>query len=157
MHCPFCVSHETKVIDSRLADDGSQVRRRRECLACCQRFTTRELVELDMPRVRKRDDRCSSFDESKIRQGMLKALEKRPVATSSIDRAVARIIHKIQVRGEREITTELLGDLVMMELQQLDQVAYVRFASIYRSFEDISEFNQEIQRLQTLNQDDATP
>jgi len=151
MHCPFCLSKETKVVDSRVADDGMQVRRRRECLQCTERFTTREIMELDMPRVVKRDGRCASFDEHKIRGGMLKALEKRPVSVGDIDRAVHRVIHQIQVAGERELTTAYLGDLVMQELSGLDQVAYVRFASIYKSFQDVEEFHREIEQLKELD------
>ncbi len=153
MHCPYCLCKETKVIDSRVADDGVQVRRRRECLECTERYTTREVIELDMPRVVKRDGRCASFDESKIRGGMLKALEKRPVPVGKIDRAVHRVIHQIQVAGERELTTAFLGDLVMQELRGLDQVAYVRFASIYKSFQDLDEFHHEIKQLKELNDD----
>ena len=153
MHCPFCSHAETKVVDSRLTDDGKTVRRRRECLGCNERCTTRELVELDMPRVSKRDGRCCGFDESKVRRGLLKALEKRPVSISEIDRAVQRIIHAIQVRGDREILTSLIGEFVMQELRSLDAVAYVRFASVYRSFQDVSEFQSEIARLQTLDEE----
>ena len=153
MYCPFCQLEETKVVDSRLTDEGTKVRRRRECVACRERFTTFEVVELSMPRVVKRDGRRCGFDEEKMRRGMLKALEKRPVAIGDIDRAVVRVIHALQVLGEREVSTNTLGDMVMTELQQLDQVAYVRFASIYRSFEDVSEFHVEIQRLQELNDD----
>ena len=153
MHCPFCGSKETKVIDSRVADDGSQVRRRRECLQCVVRFTTRETAELDMPRVIKRDGRQCAFDVNKIRNGMLKALEKRPVSIGDIDRAVNRLIHQIQISGERGMSTEVLGQMVMRELSSLDQVAYVRFASIYKSFQDVSEFHREIQQLKELQND----
>jgi transcriptional regulator NrdR len=153
VHCPFCGSKETKVIDSRVADDGSQVRRRRECLQCVVRFTTREAAELDMPRVIKRDGRQCAFDVNKIRNGMLKALEKRPVSIGDIDRAVNRLIHQIQISGERGMSTEVLGQMVMRELSSLDQVAYVRFASIYKSFQDVSEFHREIQQLKELQND----
>ena len=145
MFCPFCASSETKVIDSRLAEDGSQVRRRRECLECEERFSTREISNLQMPRVIKRDGRRTAFNEDKLRRGMLKALEKRPVAISEVDRSVQRVIHGIQVQGEREIETAILGEWVMKELRQLDQVAYVRFASIYKSFQDVEEFHVEIE------------
>ena len=153
MYCPFCQSEETKVVDSRLTDEGTKVRRRRACLGCEQRFTTFEVVELSLPRVVKRDGRRLGFDEAKLRSGMLKALEKRPVGMGDIDRAVARMIHALQALGEREVSTASLGEMVMSELHQLDQVAYVRFASIYRSFEDVSEFHVEIQRLQELSSD----
>lgn len=154
MYCPFCGSKDTKVNDSRVTDDGSSVKRRRECLQCEVRFTTREIAELDMPRVVKRDGRQCAFDEKKIRRGMLKALEKRPVSIGDIERAVNRMIHQIQISGDREITTEKLGQLVMNELSLLDQVAYVRFASIYKSFQDVSEFHLEIQQLKELGNND---
>lgn len=150
MFCPFCASSETKVIDSRLAEDGSQVRRRRECLECEERFSTREISNLQMPRVIKRDGRRTAFNEDKLRRGMLKALEKRPVAISEVDRSVQRVIHGIQVQGEREIETAILGEWVMKELRQLDQVAYVRFASIYKSFQDVEEFHVEIEKLKKV-------
>jgi len=152
MFCPFCTSEETKVVDSRLADDGAQVRRRRECLGCHERFTTREVTNLEIPRVVKRDGRCCSFSDEKLRKGMLKALEKRPVAVAEVDRAVQRMMHEIQVRGEREVSTQFIGELVMRELRLLDQVAYVRFASIYKSFQDVSEFHQEIEQLKKIHE-----
>jgi transcriptional repressor NrdR len=152
MFCPFCTSEETKVVDSRLAEDGEQVRRRRECLGCHERFTTREVTNLEIPRVVKRDGRCCGFSDEKLRKGMLKALEKRPVAVAEVDRAVQRMMHEIQVRGEREVSTQLIGELVMRELRLLDQVAYVRFASIYKSFQDVSEFHQEIEQLKKIHE-----
>ncbi len=150
MHCPFCGHDETKVIDSRLAGEGRQVRRRRECTACSERFTTFETPELVAPRLVKRDDRREPFDEAKLRAGMLRALEKRPVAMEDIEAAVARIVHRMQTMGEREIPSSRVGDLVMEALRGLDEVAYVRFASVYRSFQDITEFEREISRLQRL-------
>ena len=152
MFCPFCESEETKVVDSRLVEDGSKVRRRRECLLCKQRYTTYEVSDLEMPRIVKRDGRRSSFKADNLRNGMLKALEKRPVSMSDIDAAVQRITHAIQVCGEREIPSEVIGKYVMKELRCMDQVAYVRFASIYKSFEDVSEFHQEIETLQQLRE-----
>ena len=149
MHCPFCSNIDTKVIDSRLAGEGRQVRRRRECMSCAERFTTFESPELVMPAVTKRDHRREPFDEHKLRDGMLSALRKRPVAAEAIEAAVDRILHRLQTIGEREIESEFLGDLVMEELHALDEVAYVRFASIYRSFQDITEFQDEIDRLKT--------
>jgi transcriptional repressor NrdR len=150
MHCPFCGHEETKVIDSRLAGEGRQVRRRRECLSCSERFTTFETAELVVPKLVKRDNRREPFDEHKLRQGMLRALEKRPVAVEDIEAAVQRIVHRMQTLGEREIPSRRVGELVMEELRRLDEVAYVRFASVYRSFQDITEFQEEIQRLQRL-------
>jgi transcriptional repressor NrdR len=147
MYCPFCQEEETKVIDSRLNDEGSQVRRRRECLRCKERFTTYEIAELTLPRIVKRDGTRCSFELDKLRKGMLKALEKRPVPMEKIELGVQNILHKVRASGEREIQSHWLGELVMEELRQLDQIAYVRFASVYRSFKDIHEFAQEIQRL----------
>ena len=147
MHCPFCGHVETKVTDSRLAGEGDQIRRRRECLACAERFTTFEIPELVMPSVIKRDRSRAAFDEAKLRAGMEKALQKRPVSREAIDIAVSRIVHRVRTLGEREIGSGALGELVMEELRQLDEVAYVRFASVYRHFEDIEAFHQEIRKL----------
>lgn len=147
MHCPFCNHIDTKVIDSRLAGEGRQVRRRRECLRCAERFTTFESPELVMPHVVKRDDRREPFDEGKLRSGMLAALQKRPVKTEDVEASIERTIHRLQTMGERDVPSRLIGDMVMEELRRLDEVAYVRFASIYRSFQDITEFQDEIQRL----------
>jgi transcriptional repressor NrdR len=147
MHCPFCNHADTKVIDSRLAGEGRLVRRRRECLACAERFTTFEAPELVMPHVIKRDDRREPFDEAKLRSGMVSALSKRPVSSDQIEAAIERITHRLQTMGEREVDSRYIGGLVMEELRRLDEVAYVRFASIYRSFQDVTEFQQEIERL----------
>jgi transcriptional repressor NrdR len=147
MHCPFCGHDETKVIDSRLSAEGQQVRRRRECLKCEERFTTFESAELVMPRVVKSDSTREPFDESKLRSGMLKALEKRPVSSESVDAAVNHVCHKLRTLGEREVPARLVGELVMDELHRLDEVAYVRFASVYRSFQDVDAFHEEIERL----------
>lgn len=149
MHCPFCNANETKVIDSRLVSDGAQVRRRRECLACHERFTTFEIAELLMPRLIKQDGSRQPFDEDKLRAGMQRSLEKRPVSIESIEASIAYIKHSLQAMGEREVESRVVGALVMEQLRKLDQVAYVRFASVYRSFQDISEFQQEIDRLQS--------
>lgn len=149
MHCPFCNTADTKVIDSRLTDDGSQVRRRRECLSCNERITTFETVELSLPRVIKRDGERCIFDAEKLRRGMLRALEKRPVQTAQIDVALNRVIKNIRNGGEREIESKQIGEWVMEELRALDQVAYVRFASVYRSFQDIYAFQEEIQKLES--------
>ena len=148
MHCPFCDATDTKVIDSRLVAAGTQVRRRRQCLACDERYTTYEIAELVMPRVVKSDRSLAVFDDEKIRQGLLKALEKRPVAMEQIDVALLDIKQQVRATGEREIPSTFIGELVMDALKKLDQVAYVRFASVYRSFEDVSAFAEEIQSLQ---------
>jgi transcriptional repressor NrdR len=147
MQCPFCDHIETKVIDSRLAADGSQIRRRRECLSCGERFTTFETAELLMPRIIKSDGSREPFDESKLKHGMIKALEKRPISSEAIDESVGRINHKLRVLGEREVPARTVGELVMDELRHLDEVAYVRFASVYRSFQDVEAFRDEIERL----------
>jgi transcriptional repressor NrdR len=147
MHCPFCGHEETKVNDSRLAGEGRQIRRRRECLKCGERFTTFETAELLMPQVIKGDRAREAFDEGKLRGGMEKALEKRPVAREDIDEAVSRIVHKVRSLGDREVSARAIGELVMEELRHLDEVAFVRFASVYRHFEDVEAFHEEIQRL----------
>lgn len=152
MHCPFCNAPDTKVTDSRLVSEGAQVRRRRECLTCAERFTTFESAELVVPRIIKRDGRRSPFDEIKLRAGILRALEKRPVSTESVDAMINRLMQKMRASGEREISSQLLGEWVMQELRALDEVAYVRFASVYRSFQDINAFREEIQRLENWPQ-----
>jgi transcriptional repressor NrdR len=150
MHCPFCSHEETKVIDSRLAGEGRQIRRRRECLGCGERFTTFETAELVMPRLVKRDESREPFDETKLRSGMVRALEKRPVSMEDVEAAVARITHRLQTMGEREIASRLVGEMVMEELRNMDEVAYVRFASVYRSFQDVTAFQEEITRLREM-------
>lgn len=147
MYCPFCNAGDTKVIDSRLTPEGNQTRRRRECPECQERFTTYETAELSLPRIIKNDGRRAPFSEEKLRAGMLRALEKRPVSVEQIETAVARIIRKAMTSGEREIPSSTIGEWVMEELHQLDQIAYVRFASVYRCFQDIDEFRKEISRL----------
>lgn len=147
MYCPFCAATDTKVIDSRLVSDGHQVRRRRECLVCKERFTTFESAELVMPRIIKRDGSREPFNEDKLRNGLLRALEKRPVSTESTELAINKLKSQLRATGEREISSEMLGNLIMDVLKLLDKVAYVRFASVYRSFEDIREFGEEIARL----------
>jgi transcriptional repressor NrdR len=149
MYCPFCGHEETKVNDSRLAGEGRQIRRRRECLKCGERFTTFETAELLMPLVVKGDRGRESFDEGKLRAGMEKALEKRPVAREQIDEALSRIVHKVRSVGDREVSARAIGELVMEELRHLDEVAYVRFASVYRQFEDVEAFHEEIKRLRS--------
>ncbi len=147
MYCPFCGHIETKVTDSRLAGEGRQIRRRRECLACGERFTTFETAELLMPMVVKGDRTREPFDETKLRSGMEKSLEKRPVPRAQVDEALSRIAHRVRALGDREVPSRVIGELVMEELRQLDEVAYVRFASVYRHFEDVEAFHEEIRRL----------
>ncbi|MCH1444786.1 MAG: transcriptional regulator NrdR [Gammaproteobacteria bacterium] len=148
MHCPFCSADDTKVIDSRLVADGGQVRRRRECVGCRERFTTYEAAELVMPRVIKQDGSREPFDEDKLRSGLQRALEKRPVAVESVESELVQIKNRLRSTGERELDSRVLGELVMEALKRLDQVAYVRFASVYRSFEDLSEFRDAIASLE---------
>jgi len=147
VHCPFCNHADTRVTDSRLAGDGRQIRRRRECLDCGERFTTFEAAELLLPRVIKSDGSREPFDEAKLKSGMVKALEKRPVGSEAIEDAVARICHKLRVLGEREVPSRQVGELVMEELRHLDEVAYVRYASVYRSFQDVEAFRDTIDGL----------
>lgn len=147
MFCPFCSEQETKVIDSRLVAEGQQVRRRRECMVCHERFTTFESAELVMPRVIKRDGSREPFNEDKLRAGLQRALEKRPVSTEKVEQCILSLKSQLRATGEREVSSELLGNLIMKALKELDKVAYVRFASVYRSFEDVREFGEEIARL----------
>lgn len=148
MHCPFCSHDDTRVIDSRLLGEGDQIRRRRECMSCKARFTTYETAELTLPRIVKSDGRRETFQEDKLRGGILKALEKRPVPMERVEAAIARIKRRMLEGGEREIDSSRLGEYVMDALRGLDQVAYVRFASVYRSFEDVRAFLEEIERLE---------
>lgn len=150
MYCPFCQHPDTKVIDSRLNLEGNQVRRRRECPECDERFNTFENAELTLPQIIKQDGRRVAFDEKKLRAGMLRALEKRPVAIEQIDTAMNHLIKRLRGSGEREISSRELGEWVMNELRSLDPVAYVRFASVYKSFQDVDAFRDEIQRLKKL-------
>lgn len=147
MRCPFCTDPDSRVIDSRLAGGGEQIRRRRECLRCRERFTTYESAELNFPRIVKSDGRREAFNEQKLRTGILRALEKRPIGMDRVDLAVANVMRKLRASGERELGAARVGEWVMEELRGLDQVAYVRFASVYRSFEDVRAFQEEIERL----------
>jgi len=148
MHCPFCQEADTKVIDSRLVASGHQVRRRRECNACKERFTTFEVAELVMPRVIKRDGSREPFNEDKLRTGIVRALEKRPVSAEQSDAMLADIMSRLRATGEREVPSEMLGTLVMEGLKELDKVAYIRFASVYLSFEDLNDFGEAIAKLE---------
>ena len=147
MYCPFCGHQETKVVDSRLAGDGYQTRRRRECIECSERFTTFESAELVLPKLIKRDESREPFNESKLRAGILVATEKRPISSESIEELISRIIRKVQKLGEREIQSRILGEIVMLELREIDEIAFVRYASVYRRFQDIEEFEKEIESL----------
>ncbi len=152
MYCPFCGDQETKVVDSRLAGDGYQIRRRRECTGCAERFTTFESAELVLPKLVKTDESREPFDESKLRSGILKATEKRPISSEEIEELISRVIRKVQKMGEREIQSRLLGEIVIEELREIDEIAFVRYASVYRRFQDVEEFEKEIESLR-----DATP
>lgn len=153
MKCPFCGAPETRVVDSRLAGEGDQVRRRRECVACGERFTTFEGAEIHLPRVVKRDGSREPFSEAKLRAGMMHALEKRPVSTDRIEAALARIKRRARGLGEREIPARSIGEWVMEELLALDQVAYIRFASVYLSFADVRAFREAVERLEKQDPD----
>jgi len=148
MYCPFCSAPDTRVIDSRLTNDGDQVRRRRECVSCTERFTTYETAELNMPRIVKQDGSRMPFKEEKLAAGVMRALEKRPVNTEQIDDALNRIKHQLLAAGEREINSAIIGNLVMEELLALDQVAYIRFASVYLDFSDINAFRDAIEKIE---------
>ena len=148
MFCPFCSADDTKVIDSRLVADGGQVRRRRECMSCRERFTTYEAAELVMPRVIKQSGSREPFNEEKLRDGFQRALEKRPVSVEAVETELGQIKNQLRATGEREVDSRVVGELVMGALKRLDQVAYVRFASVYRSFEDLAEFRDAIASLE---------
>ncbi len=148
MYCPFCQHQDTRVIDSRVSEDGSTIRRRRECEKCAERFNTFETAELKLPTLVKSDGRREAFDERKLRTGFERSLQKRPVSAEQIDAAVRGVIHALRMTGEREIASRRVGVFVMEELKKLDQVAYVRFASVYRKFEDVADFREEIERLE---------
>ncbi len=148
MHCPFCSELETRVIDSRLSNDGNQVRRRRECMACNERFTTYEIAELNMPRIVKQDGSRVAFDEAKLCAGVMRALEKRPVSIEQVDEAINCIKHNLRAAGEREVNSSQIGDWVMEELLSLDHVAYIRFASVYLDFSDVNAFRVAIERIE---------
>jgi transcriptional repressor NrdR len=147
MHCPFCQAQDTKVIDSRLVGDGTQIRRRRECELCKARFTTFETADLALPRIIKSDGERQPFNGTKLKAGMLRALEKRPLSSEEVDAIFGNVLTQIRQLGEREIPSRMLGEIVMKSLKSVDQVAYVRFASVYRDFQDIEEFAQEISTL----------
>ena len=147
MRCPFCAGDDTRVVDSRLGDGGETVRRRRECQACGERFTTYERAELKLPQVIKSDGRREWFDEEKLRRGIDRALEKRPIDSETVEAVLSRLLRRFSLGGDREVASRDIGEAVMAELRQLDEVAYVRFASVYRSFQDLDAFSQELERL----------
>lgn len=149
MRCPFCGADDSKVVDSRLSAEGDAIRRRRKCVECEERFTTYETAELSLPRLVKRDNTREAFDEAKLRAGMMRALEKRPVSMDAVDKAVRNITRKLRAAGEREIPSRQMGSWVMDALRDLDEVAYVRFASVYRSFQDVNAFREEIERMES--------
>lgn len=156
MQCPFCQEIDTKVIDSRVVgSDGQQIRRRRECITCAERFTTYETIELSLPRLLKKDGSFVQFKEEKLRAGILRALEKRPIKIEDVDKLITRIMYRLRATGEREVPTQLVGEWVMQELKVLDAVAYVRFASVYRRFEDVEAFHTEIERLKATETKEA--
>ncbi len=148
MHCPFCPAQDTKVIDSRLVTGGDQIRRRRECAECGERFTTFESAELVMPRIIKTDGSRQPFDDEKLRLGIMRAIEKRPVSMENVEQAINAIKSSLRATGEREVGSKLLGEWVMQALRKLDKVAYVRFASVYRDFKDVEAFRKEIDALE---------
>ncbi len=147
MHCPYCHAPETKVTDSRLSTSGDEVRRRRHCTECQERFTTYERCELLLPRVIKRDGSREIFDENKLKNGLWHALQKRPIGTEEVDEIVSQILHQVRSRGDKEISSMKIGEMVMEALKKLDHIAYVRFASVYRRFADLDAFKQEIEKL----------
>ena len=144
MYCPFCAAQDTKVIDSRLVAEGHQIRRRRQCFECHERFTTFETAELVMPRIIKNDGNRQPFDEDKLRAGLMRALEKRPVSAELIETLITQLKSALRATGEREVESKMIGNILMEKLKEVDQVAYVRFASVYRSFQDIKEFGEAI-------------
>lgn len=153
MHCPFCNAQDTKVTDTRLAAEGAQVRRRRQCLECNERFTTFEIIETVMPRIVKSNGRIQPYDNQKLRRSIQLPLQKRPIATDRIEAMISRIEKTLRQSGEREVTSKFLGELVMNELQQMDAIAYVRFASVYRDFQDIQAFQQALSSLSDDNKE----
>ncbi len=148
MFCPFCQHTDTRVIDSRASEDGATIRRRRECEACGERFSTLETIELKLPAIIKSDGRRETFDARKLRQGFDRALHKRPVSEEHIEAAVRAVVHQLRMTAEREVTSRRIGDFVIAELRKLDHVGFVRFASVYRSFEDVADFREELDRLE---------
>ena len=148
MHCPFCQHADTRVIDSRVSEDGATIRRRRGCEACNERFSTLETIELKLPAIIKGDGNREAFEVRKVRAGFDRALQKRPVPEENIEAAVRAVVHQLRISGEREVPSIRVGEFVMEELRKLDHVGYVRFASVYRSFQDVADFREEIEKLE---------
>jgi len=149
MRCPFCGADDTTVADTRINDDGDLVRRRRRCLSCDKRFTTFERAEVRVPQVIKKNGSRVEFDREKLTASFRLALRKRPIGSQAVDAAVGRIEEALRALGEREVASEVIGEMVMRELQKLDKIAYVRFASVYRNFEDVQEFTEAIREVKT--------
>ena len=145
MKCPFCKGEKTQVVDTRESEDGDSIRRRRRCLTCDKRFTTYEMVELRMPQVVKQNGMRSEFDEEKLRTSFKRALHKRPVSAELVETAIDNVMQKLQAWGEREIGSRQVGEMVMKELLKLDKVAYIRFASVYKSFQDVGDFTEAVE------------
>lgn len=148
MHCPFCQNNDTRVVDSRVSDDGATIRRRRECEACGERFSTLETIELKLPAIVKSDGSRQPFNAAKLRLSFDRALHKRPVGEEQVEAAMRAVVHAVRRSNERELASRRVGEFVMAELRKLDQVAFVRFASVYRAFEDVDDFREELDRLQ---------
>ena len=149
MHCPFCQHVDTRVIDSRVSEDGATIRRRRECEACGERFSTLETIELKLPMIIKGDGRREQFDARKLRLSLDRALHKRPVSEEQVEATVRAVVHQLRMMAEREVPSRRVGDFVIAELRKLDHVGYVRFASVYRAFEDVADFREELDRLES--------
>lgn len=149
MKCPFCKGHDTQVVDTRESEEGDSIRRRRRCVSCDKRFTTYETVELRMPQVVKQNGTRSEFDAEKLRTSFKRALHKRPVQTEMVDAAIDRVVQKLFALGEREVDSRHVGELVMQELLKLDKVAYIRFASVYESFQDVGDFADAVKAVRT--------
>ena len=148
MKCPFCNSQDTQVVDSRVNEEGTSVRRRRRCVSCMKRFTTYETVELRLPQVIKHNGTRTEFDRNRLQTGFMRALHKRPVSAERVDEAIDRVTQKLLSLGEREVPSRLIGEMVMKELYKMDKVAYIRFASVYRSFQDVEDFRDAIKEVQ---------
>ncbi|MEW5787212.1 MAG: transcriptional regulator NrdR [Pseudomonadota bacterium] len=147
MKCPFCGDSETQVVETRLSEDGTSIRRRRKCNACDKRFTTFETAEVRMPAVVKGGGERQEFSRDKLAAGFRKALHKRPVSTELMEESISRVVHKVLALGEREVTSRMIGEWVMAELKRLDKVAYIRFASVYRAFQDVDDFRDAIREV----------
>ena len=153
MRCPFCNAEDTSVINSRISEEGDRVRRRRQCIVCGKRFTTYETIELRLPQIVKQNGNRTEFSRNKLLTGFLRALHKRPVPTEAVDAAIERIIQQLLNSGAREVSSRSVGELVMQELYNMDKVAYIRFASVYKSFQDIDDFQDVIKEVREIPKD----